>query len=63
MYILNDELLEMAQDEYARQYQLWLASKPHKESIVDNYEKLQKILKKYLDSKKTDKENGSGDES
>ena len=57
---MNDELWEMAQDEYARQYQAWVVSKPHKESIVENYEKLAKILKKYLDSKNTVKEKDHG---
>lgn len=58
---MNEELLKMAQEEYSKQYQSWLTSKPDEDSIISSYEKLAKILKKYQDSHKTDKEKGSGD--
>ena len=47
---MNKELLKMAQEEYTKQYQSWLTSKPDKDSIISSHEKLVEILKKYQNS-------------
>jgi len=53
---MDEKMLNMAQEEYQRQYDSWLRMKPDRESIIDSFERLVEIIEKY--KKKTDKEKG-----
>jgi len=44
---MDRELLDIAQAEYLRQYNLWLTSKPDQESILKTVEDLEELVKKY----------------
>lgn len=57
---MNEELLKIAQEEFQRQYDNWTSMEPNRDEFYETIKKLEKLLKKYLDSKKTDKEKGSG---
>ena len=57
---MDEKMLNMAQEEYQRQYDSWLRMKPDQESIIDSFERIIEIIEKY--KKKTDKEEGKKDE-
>ncbi len=44
---MDEKMLNLAQEEYQRQYNAWLRMKPDQKSIIDSYEKLIQIIEKY----------------
>ena len=44
---MNDTMLNLAQEEYNRQYDIWLRQKPDKDDFYNSVEKMLEYFKKY----------------